>query len=198
MITNKSPEQYTLAEITNKFLDTYQIEDTTDNFRAVRTKIVRQLEELNLYQKFMTTQNKQRMVLVPYDIVRDIESQIRLYLLKKSSMSDEEKAKYIHYLENWKPIVREFKEKHSTHSHPPVIQPPVNKISQQELDSAMIQALFQVFYTPIDTEKWIADKKTLAKHDGKFNLEFLKALERNANPHLHYTKRRQDSDVLFI
>ena len=83
MFTNKSPEQYTLAEITNKFLDTYQIEDTTDNFRAVRTKIVRKLEELNLYQKLMTTQNKQRMVLVPYDIVRDIESQIRLYLLKK-------------------------------------------------------------------------------------------------------------------
>lgn len=83
MITNKSPEQYTLAEITNKFLDTYQIEDTTDNFRAVRTKIVRKLEELNLYQKFMTTQNKQRMVLVPYDTVREIEGQIRLYLLKK-------------------------------------------------------------------------------------------------------------------
>lgn len=89
------------------------------------------------------------------------------------------------------------KKKHSTHSHPPVIQP-VNKISQQELDSAMIHALFQVFYTPIDTEKWIADKKTLAKHDGKFNLKFLKALERNANPHLHYTKRRQDSDVPLI
>lgn len=192
MFANTSTKQYTLAEITNQFLDTYQIEDTDENYKAVRTKIVRKLEELNLYQKFMTVQNNQKLVLVPYEIVRQIESEIRLYLVKKSSMTDEEKAKYIHYLENWKPIVRDFREKHFPDSRPRVVQPPVDKIPQQELDSAMIQALFQVFYTPIDTEKWIADKNKINQSDGLFDLEVLKASERNRNPHLYYTKRRRD------
>lgn len=184
---------YTLSQLTQEFLDTYQITDTWENNRAVRTKIVRTLEKLGFYSTLLEISNKNNQpITISREIKREIETAMRYYLIKKSNMRDEEKTKYINYLENRKNVAHQFREQHSNHTPHKTVVPPTSKIPQQELDSSMIQALFQVFYTPIDTEKWIADKKMIAEHDGNLDLSLLKALERTSNPHLHYTKRRRD------
>ena len=74
----------------------------------------------------------------------------------------------------------------------------IEPVSEEQITRAMITALFNLFFTPIDVEQWNKDNiqvksaYQLAQDDLAItDIETFKALERYNNPHMFYTQKRE-------
>ena len=74
----------------------------------------------------------------------------------------------------------------------------IKPVSEDQITRAMIKALFNLFFTPIDIEQWNKDHELLqsifyhSTDDEDFtDIETFRALERYNNPHMYYTQKRE-------
>ena len=162
---------YTISDLTHHLITKYEIEDNENNFKAVRAKLVRMIKELNI-----TVLKKDQTGFISQSDCLTIEYRITNYLLKRSSMTQDEQYEKMRQdeLEYIKPV------------------------SEDQITRAMITALFNLFFEPIDIEQWNKDHELLqsifdySTDDEDFtDIETFRALERYNNPHMFYTKKRE-------
>lgn len=194
---------YTISDFTSYLITKYEIEDNKNNFRAVRTKVVRTIEELEIN----LIKNEQAGLISQSDCLT-IEYRITKYLLKRSSMSEERVKQYFKYIKEYREgqeAYRKYQDELESMSqdeqHEKKIQDEleyIEPVSEEQITRAMITALFNLFFTPIDVEQWNKDNiqvksaYQLAQDDLAItDIETFKALERYNNPHMFYTQKRE-------
>ena len=74
----------------------------------------------------------------------------------------------------------------------------VKPVSDEQITKAMITALFNLFFTPIDIEQWNKDHELLdsiftfsTDDEDITDIETFRALKRYNNPHMYYTQKRE-------
>lgn len=203
---------YTLSSLANFFIHKYEIEDTKKNFKALRIKIVRTLEKLGLYKQLKNESlAKNSEIKLSEKNARNLEQAMISYLVKHSTLDDLVKKEYIKYVneyidqvDNYENYINEIDELSREEYQQREIENSIfmaKKISQQEIDSTMLRALFNIFFSEIDIEQWQNDRQKLHlifnfTDDSDVDPDIIdfntfKMIERYNNPHLSYCKRRE-------
>lgn len=194
---------YTISDFTSYLITKYEIEDNKNNFRAVRTKVVRTIEDL----KINLVKSEPAALISKADCLT-IEYQLARYLLKRSSISKERLDEYFKYVDEYYKG-EEARQKYDDElasmtpeqRHDKMLQDEleyVKPVSEDQITRAMITALFNLFFTPIDVDQWNKDNELLqsifrfSTDELDFtDLETFRALERYNNPHMYYTQKRE-------
>lgn len=194
---------YTISDFTNHLMTKYEIQDNKNNFRAVRTKVVRTIEELKI-----NLVKAEPAALISRADCLTIEYQLTRYLLKRSSISEERLDEYFKYVEEYYEG-EEARQKYDDElasmtpeqRHDKMLQDEleyVKPVSEDQITRAMITALFNLFFTPIDVDQWNKDNELLqsifrfSTDELDFtDIETFRALERYNNPHMYYTTKRE-------
>lgn len=194
---------YTISDFTSYLITKYEIEDTKNNFKAVRTKVVRTIEDLKI-----NLVKSEPAALISKSDCLTIEYQLARYLLKRSSISKERLDEYFKYVDEYYKG-EEARQKYDDElasmtpeqRHEKMIQDEleyVKPVSEDQITRAMITALFNLFFTPIDVDQWNKDNELLqsifrfSTDELDFtDIETFRALERYNNPHMYYTTKRE-------
>lgn len=194
---------YTISDFTSYLITKYEIQDNKNNFRAVRTKVVRTIEDL----KINLVKSEPAALISKADCLT-IEYQLARYLLKRSSISKERLDEYFKYVDEYYKG-EEARQKYDDElasmtpeqRHEKMLQDEleyVKPVSEDQITRAMITALFNLFFTPIDVDQWNKDNELLqsifrfSTDELDFtDIETFRALERYNNPHMYYTTKRE-------
>ena len=194
---------YTISDFTSYLITKYEIQDNKNNFRAVRTKVVRTIEDL----KINLVKSEPAALISKADCLT-IEYQLARYLLKRSSISKERLDEYFKYVDEYYKG-EEARQKYDDElasmtpeqRHEKMLQDEleyVKPVSEDQITRAMITALFNLFFTPIDVDQWNKDNELLqsifrfSTDELDFtDIETFRALERYNNPHMYYTQKRE-------
>lgn len=194
---------YTISDFTSYLITKYEIQDNKNNFRAVRTKVVRTIEDL----KINLVKSEPAALISRADCLT-IEYQLARYLLKRSSISKERLDEYFKYVDEYYKG-EEARQKYDDElasmtpeqRHEKMLQDEleyVKPVSEDQITRAMITALFNLFFTPIDVDQWNKDNELLqsifrfSTDELDFtDIETFRALERYNNPHMYYTTKRE-------
>lgn len=194
---------YTISDFTNHLMTKYEIQDNKNNFRAVRTKVVRTIENLKI-----NLVKAEPAALISRADCLTIEYQLTKYLLKRSSISEERLDEYFKYVEEYyegEEAAQRYQDELESMTQDEQYEKMrqdeleyVKPVSEDQITRAMITALFNLFFTPIDIEQWNKDHELL---DSIFNfstddeditdIETFRALKRYNNPHMFYTQKRE-------
>lgn len=194
---------YTISDLTHHLITKYEIEDNENNFKAVRAKLVRTIKELNI-----NVPKKDQTGFISQSDCLTIEYRITNYLLKRSSMTEERREQYRKYIDDYyereKAAQRyqdELESMTQDEQYEKMRQDEleyIKPVSEEQITRAMITALFNLFFEPIDIEQWNKDHELLqsifdySTDDEDFtDIETFRALERYNNPHMFYTKKRE-------
>ena len=194
---------YTISDFTQYLITKYEIENNKNNFRAVRTKVVRTIEEL----KINLVKSEPAALIRRADCLT-IEYQLTRYLLKRSSISKEKLDEYFKYVDDYyerEKEIDEYYEELASMTQDEQIEKMrenelgyIKPVSDEQMTRAMITALFNLFFEPIDIEQWNKDHEWLetafniTSHELDItDIETFRALERYNNPHMYYTKKRE-------
>lgn len=194
---------YTISDLTHHLITKYEIEDNENNFKAVRAKLVRTIKELNI-----NVPKKDQTGFISQSDCLTIEYRITNYLLKRSSMTEERREQYSKYIDDYyerekaaqryrdelDSMTQEERYAKERQDELEYIKP----VSEEQITRAMITALFNLFFEPIDIEQWNKDHELLqsifdySTDDEDFtDIETFRALERYNNPHMFYTQKRE-------
>lgn len=194
---------YTISDLTHHLITKYEIEDNENNFKAVRAKLVRTIKELNI-----NVPKKDQTGFISQSDCLTIEYRITNYLLKRSSMTEERREQYRKYIDDYyerekaAQIYRDELESMTQDEQYEKMRQDeleyIKPVSEDQITRAMITALFNLFFEPIDIEQWNKDHELLqsifdySTDDEDFtDIETFRALERYNNPHMFYTKKRE-------
>lgn len=194
---------YTISDFTSYLITKYEIEDTKNNFRAVRTKVVRTIEDL----KINLVKSEPAALISRADCLT-IEYQLAKYLLKRSSISKERLDEYFKYVDEYykgeearQKYDDELASMTQDELYAKEIQDEleyIKPVSEDQITRAMITALFNLFFTPIDIEQWNKDHELLdsifrfsTDDEDITDIETFRALKRYNNPHMFYTQKRE-------
>lgn len=194
---------YTISDFTQYLITKYEIESNKNNFRAVRTKVVRTIEEL----KISLVKSEPAALIRRADCLT-IEYHIAHYLLNRTSMPEERLEEYFKYVKDYyereeafQKSQDEFESMTQEEQYEKMRQDEleyIKPVSDEQITRAMITALFNLFFKPIDIDQWNKDHEFL---QSIFNfstdeldftdIETFRALERYNNPHMYYTQKRE-------
>ena len=157
---------YTISDLTHHLITKYEIEDNENNFKAVRAKLVRMIKELNI-----NVLKKDQTGFISQSDCLTIEYRITNYLLKRSSISKERLEQYFKYIEEYYEG-EEARQKYDDElasmtpdeRHQKMLQDEleyVKPVSDEQITKAMVTALFNLFFTPIDIDQWNKDNELL-------------------------------------
>lgn len=194
---------YTISDLTHHLITKYEIEDNENNFKAVRAKLVRMIKELNI-----NVLKKDQTGFISQSDCLTIEYRITNYLLKRSSMTEERREQYRKYIDDYyerEKAAQRYRDELESMTQDEQYEKMrqdeleyIKPVSEDQITRAMITALFNLFFEPIDIEQWNKDHELLqsifyySTDDEDFtDIETFRALERYNNPHMFYTKKRE-------
>lgn len=194
---------YTISDLTHHLITKYEIEDNENNFKAVRAKLVRMIKELNI-----NVLKKDQTGFISQSDCLTIEYRITNYLLKRSSMTEERREQYRKYIDDYyerEKAAQRYRDELESMTQDEQYEKMrqdeleyIKPVSEDQITRAMITALFNLFFEPIDIEQWNKDHESLqsifdySTDDEDFtDIETFRALERYNNPHMFYTKKRE-------
>ncbi len=194
---------YTISDLTHHLITKYEIEDNENNFKAVRAKLVRVIKELNI-----NVLKKDQTGFISQSDCLTIEYRITNYLLKRSSMTEERREQYRKYIDDYyerEKAAQRYRDELESMTQDEQYEKMrqdeleyIKPVSEEQITRAMITALFNLFFEPIDIEQWNKDHELLqsifdySTDDEDFtDIETFRALERYNNPHMFYTQKRE-------
>lgn len=194
---------YTISDLTHHLITKYEIEDNENNFKAVRAKLVRTIKELNI-----NVPKKDQTGFISQSDCLTIEYRITNYLLKRSSMTEERREQYRKYIDDYyerEKAAQRYRDELESMTQDEQYEKMrqdeleyIKPVSEEQITRAMITALFNLFFEPIDIEQWNKDHELLqsifdySTDDEDFtDIETFRALERYNNPHMYYTQKRE-------
>lgn len=194
---------YTISDLTHHLITKYEIEDNENNFKAVRAKLVRTIKELNI-----NVPKKDQTGFISQSDCLTIEYRITNYLLKRSSMTEERREQYRKYIDDYyerEKAAQRYRDELESMTQDEQYEKMrqdeleyIKPVSEDQITRAMITALFNLFFEPIDIEQWNKDHELLqsifdySTDDEDFtDIETFRALERYNNPHMFYTQKRE-------
>ena len=144
---------YTISDLTHHLITKYEIEDNENNFKAVRAKLVR-------------TKKDQTGFISQSDCLT-IEYRITNYLLKRSSMTEERREQYRKYIDDYyerEKAAQRYRDELESMTQDEQYEKMrqdeleyIKPVSEEQITRAMITALFNLFFEPIDIEQWNKD-----------------------------------------
>ena len=180
-----------LSDFMDDMIQKYQIEETENLKKNLRTKFQRELEAMNEWDKAKyKTFERSRTKVFTYEILDRLEKRCEPYLVKKSGFDFDKFKDYKSNIdsENYfeEPTEDELKDMHER----------AVSISKEEIRDVMITALFEKFFTPIDIEQWQNDSDILTivdvNDDRESSFEYYRAKERYSshNKSAYYKERK--------
>jgi len=186
-----------LSDFMDDMIQKYQIEETENLKKNLRTKFQRELEAMNEWEKApLKTFGRNRTKVFKYEILDRLEKRCEPYLVKKSGFDFDKFKDYKSNIdsENYFEEVTEdeIKDMHER----AVFRSWAGSISKEEIRDVMITALFEKFFTPIDIEQWQNDSDILTivdvNDDRESSFEYYRAKERYSshNKSAYYKERK--------
>ena len=186
-----------LSDFMDDMIQKYQIEETENLKKNLRTKFQRELEAMNEWDKAKyKTFERSRTKVFTYEILDRLEKRCEPYLVKKSGFDFDKFKDYKSNIdsENYfeEATEDELKDMHER----AVFRSWAGSISKEEIRDVMITALFEKFFTPIDIEQWQNDSDILTivdvNDDRESSFEYYRAKERYSshNKSAYYKERK--------
>ena len=186
-----------LSDFMDDMIQKYQIEETENLKKNLRTKFQRELEAMNEWDKAKyKTFERSRTKVFTYEILDRLEERCQAYLVKKSGFDFDKFKDYKSNIdsENYfeEPTEDELKDMYER----AVFRSWAGSISKEEIRDVMITALFEKFFTPIDIEQWQNDSDILTivdvNDDRESSFEYYRAKERYSshNKSAYYKERK--------
>ena len=186
-----------LSDFMDDMIQKYQIEETENLKKNLRTKFQRELEAMNEWDKAKyKTFERSRTKVFTYEILDRLEKRCEPYLVKKSGFDFDKFKDYKSNIdsENYfeEPTEDELKDMYER----AVFRSWAGSISKEEIRDVMITALFEKFFTPIDIEQWQNDSDILTivdvNDDRESSFEYYRAKERYSshNKSAYYKERK--------
>ena len=164
-----------LSDFIDDMIQKYQIEETKNLKKNLRTKFQRELEAMGEWEKAkLKTFGRNKTKVFTFEILDNLEERCQYYLVNKSGndynkFKDYQKSidgeKY--FKELTEDELKDMQEKVAFRSW-------AGSISKEEIRDVMLTALFEKFFTPIDIEQWQKDSDflTIVRTDEYRELSF--------------------------
>ena len=186
-----------LSDFMDDMIQKYQIEETENLKKNLRTKFQRELEAMGEWEKAkLKTFGRNRTKVFKYEILERLEKRCEAYLVKKSGY-DFDKFKDYKSNINSENYFEELAEDELMDIHErAVFRSWAGSISKEEIRDVMLTALFEKFFTPIDIEQWQNDSDILTivdvNDDRESSFEYYRAKERYSshNKSAYYRERK--------
>ncbi|OFP47416.1 hypothetical protein HMPREF2987_08890 [Streptococcus sp. HMSC067H01] len=186
-----------LSDFMDDMIQKYQIEETENLKKNLRTKFQRELEAMGEWETApLKTFGRNRTKVFKYEILDRLEKRCEPYLVKKSGFDFDKFKDYKSNIdsENYFEEVTEdeIKDMHER----AVFRSWAGSISKEEIRDVMLTALFEKFFTPIDIEQWQNDSDILTivdvNDDRESSFEYYRAKERYSshNKSAYYKERK--------
>ena len=164
-----------LSDFIDDMIQKYQIEETKNLKKNLRTKFQRELEAMGEWEKAkLKTFGRNKTKVFTFEILDNLEERCQYYLVNKSGND------YNKFKDYQKSIDGENYFKELTEDELKDMQEKVafrswaGSISKEEIRDVMLTALFEKFFTPIDIEQWQKDSDflTIVRTDEYRELSF--------------------------
>lgn len=180
----------TLTQFVQEQIERFGIEETPKTINKIRIKCTRVLKDLKIWDNADTQLIGRKQTKV-FDrkqleiLYREIEP----YLLNLSNIDLDD---YNEYLTKHK----EYMDKILEGNYDDNIddeQYMAPRVSKEEMRDVMLEALFALYYKPIDIQQWEADKALtfFTDPDDADNVDYYQAVKRLTDPTKYYTTRKQ-------
>lgn len=186
-----------LSDFMDDMIQKYQIEETKNLKKNLRTKFQRELEVMGEWEKAkLKTFGRNKTKVFTFEILDRLEERCQAYLVKKSGFDFDKFKDYKSNIDS-ENYFEELTEDELKDMHErAVFRSWAGSISKEEIRDVMLTALFEKFFTSIDIEQWQKDSDILTivdvNDDRKSSFEYYKAKERYSshNKSAYYKERK--------
>ncbi|HEL9645220.1 TPA: hypothetical protein U0K67_001446 [Streptococcus suis] len=173
----------TLLEFVDDMIQKYQITETENMKKTLRAKFFRELTNMHEWDKAKyRTYGRNRTKVFPYSVFEKLEQKCQSYLVKKSGYDLNKFNEYKKKLNDATPYEVMDEDIPISIQEESAFRAWAGSISKEEIQSVMLKALFEKFFTPIDVKQWQKDSDYLTivdtDDDRQMDFEYYKTLER--------------------
>lgn len=179
----------TLSEFIDEQITRFKIEPTENNLNKIRSKCVRTLKKLNLWENAETKLvERSKTKIFPQWQIDDLYKETEPYFLKIGNIDEKE-------LENYRQNIYKMFEERSNSQTSSANNFETIKVSKSEKVALMIEALYNKYFEPIDEKQWnhdleISDSASLFDEEVQGGIEVFEARKRLKNPIKSYVKEK--------
>ena len=180
----------TLTQFVEEQIERFSIENNPKNINKIRIKCTRVLKDLNLWDSAETKLigRKQTKVFNP-DQLSKLYKEIEPYLFKVGNIDKDDYKDYLSRYQEYTDMILEGKHE----DNPEEEQYMAPRVTKQEMQDVMIEALYNLYYEPLDIKQWENDKALTFFTDPNDadNIDYYQAVKRQNNPTKYYVKRKK-------
>lgn len=179
----------TLTQFVAEQIERFEINENPKTINKIRIKCTRVLKELGMWDNAETKLiGRKKTKVFSQDQLAKLYSVIEPYLIKISNI---DLSDYNEYLSKY----REYMDKMLAGNYEDDIdeeQYTSPRVTKEEMRDVMIEALFNLYYEPLDITQWNKDKDLTFQTDPMYadNVDYYQAVKRQNNPTKYYTKRK--------
>ncbi|MCE3592696.1 hypothetical protein LXO72_10040 [Streptococcus sp. XMC] len=176
----------TLTQFVQEQIERFGIDDNPKTINKIRIKCTRVLKDLNAWDNAETQLiGRKQTKVFDQDQLSKLYSEIEPYLIKISNIDLDD---YNEYLSKY----REYMDKMLAGNYEDDIdeeQYMAPRVTKEEMRDVMVEALFNLYYEPLDIKQWEKDKALTFYTDpiDADNIEYYQAVKRLNNPLQSYT-----------
>lgn len=159
-----------LSQYVQEQMELFNIPDTEHNLYKIRIKCTRVLQELNLWDNAKTKLiGKKYTKIFSSEDLTQLSAKIRPYILKQSGLAENVFENYLQQANNYRDDVLQ----NQSLSH--------IDITNSEIVTTMVTALFNQYFEPLDIQRWTRDKETMLRKN-LTDEEYALTMKRLLNP----------------
>lgn len=186
----KMANKTTLTQFVAEQIERFEIDDNPKTINKIRIKCTRVLKELGMWDNAETKLiGRKKTKVFSEEQLSKLYSVIEPYLIKISNI---DLSDYNEYLSKY----REYMDKMLAGNYEDDIdeeQYTSPRVTKEEMRDVMIEALFSLYFDPLDITQWNKDKDLTFQTDPIYadNVDYYQALKRLNNPLQSYTKPKK-------
>ena len=180
----------TLTQFVEEQIERFSIDDNPKTINKIRIKCTRVLKDLNLWDNAETKLiGRKQTKVFDSDQLSKLYSEIEPYLIKISNIDPDDYNDYLikhkEYIDNMLNLNYEDNSEEEQYMAP--------RVTKQEMQDVMIEALYNLYYEPLDIKQWENDKALTfyTDHNDADNVDYYQALKRLNNPLQSYVKPKK-------
>lgn len=180
----------TLTQFVEEQIERFSIDDNPKTINKIRIKCTRVLKDLNAWDNAETQLiGRKQTKVFDQDQLRTLYKEIEPYLIKISNIDPDD---YNEYLSKHKEYMDKMLEENYTDNIDEE-QYMAPRVTKEEMRDVMIEALFNLYYEPLDIKQWENDKALtfFVDPENADNIDYYQAVKRQNNPTKYYTQRKK-------
>lgn len=181
----------TLTQFVEEQIERFSIENNPKNINKIRIKCTRVLKDLNLWDSAETKLiGRKKTKVFSQDQLAKLYSVIEPYLIKISNI---DLSDYNEYLDKYREYMDKMLAGNYYEDDIDEEQYTSPRVTKEEMRDVMIEALFSLYFEPLDITQWDKDKDLTFQTDPMYadNVDYYQALKRLNNPLQSYVKPKK-------